>query len=240
MRTTLKRGMGRGAAVNGNGHPVLPPGALSPITIYRQPEPARRGIWAVVGAVVAWMFVALLMTAGAIGGGYYLFLEQRVEDLVATTPDVVIAQKQLDIPLANEPATALVIGYDKRKGEDASAQSRSDTVMLVRADPNTESISLLSFPRDLIVDVTCPGKPTYRGRINEAYSECGSTGTLQTVRKLTGALGPLPRHGRLPRLPAGRRQRRRRLARHRPALLQRPQRPVRLRRRSTSSRAIRS
>ena len=127
MRTTLKRGIGRGAAVNGNGRPVLPPGALSPITIYRQPEPARRGGWAVVGAVVAWMFVALLMTAGAIGGGYYLFLEQRVEDLVATTPDVVIAQKQLDIPLANEPATALVIGYDKRKGEDASEQSRSDT-----------------------------------------------------------------------------------------------------------------
>ena len=178
--------MGRGAAVNGNGHPVLPPGALSPITIYRQPEPARRGIWAVVGAVVAWMFIALLMAAGAIGGGYYLFLEQRVEDLVATTPDVVIAQKQLDIPLANEPATALVIGYDKREDEAAAAQSRSDTVMLVRADPNTESISLLSFPRDLIVDVTCHGRPTYRGRINEAYSECGSTGTLQTVRKLTG------------------------------------------------------
>ena len=119
-------------------------------------------------------------------GGYYLFLEQRVEDLVATTPDVVIAQKQLDIPVANEPATALVIGYDKRKGEDAGAQSRSDTVMLVRADPNTDSISLLSFPRDLIVDVTCPGRLTYRGRINQAYSDCGTTGTLQTVRNLTG------------------------------------------------------
>jgi LCP family protein required for cell wall assembly len=178
--------MGRGAAVNGNGRAVLPPGALSPITIYRQPPRKRRGGWAIVGAVVGWMFVALLMTAGAVGGGYYLFLEQRVEDLVATTPDVVIAQKQLDIPLANEPATALVIGYDKRMGADAGNESRSDTVMLVRADPNTESISLLSFPRDLIVDVTCPGKPTYRGRINEAYNECGTTGTLQTVRALTG------------------------------------------------------
>ena len=186
MRTTLKRGMGRGAAVNGNGRAVLPPGALSPITIYRQPPPTRRGGWSIFGAVLGWVVVALLMTAGAIGGGYYLFLEQRVEDLVATTPDVVIAQKQLDIPVANEPATALVIGYDKRRGEDAGAQSRSDTVMLVRADPNTDSISLLSFPRDLIVDVTCPGRTTYRGRINQAYSDCGTTGTLQTVRNLTG------------------------------------------------------
>ena len=87
MRTTLKRGIGRGAAVNGNGRVVLPPGALSPITIYRQPEPVRRGGWSIFGVVVGWVLVAVLMTVGAVGGGYYLFLEQRVEDLVATTPD---------------------------------------------------------------------------------------------------------------------------------------------------------
>jgi len=34
--------------------------------------------------------------------------------------------------------------------------------------------------------VTCPGRPTYRGRINEAYAMCGTRGTLETVRKLTG------------------------------------------------------
>ena len=186
MRTTLKRGMGRGAAVNGNGRPVLPPGALSAITIYRQPEPARRSRLRVGVALLGWALVALLMAVGAVGGGYYLFLEQRVADLVATTPDVVIAQKQLDIPLADQAATALVVGYDKRRGEDAGVQSRSDTVMLVRADPRTESISLLSFPRDLIVDVACPGKAAYRGKINEAYSLCGTAGTLQTVRNLTG------------------------------------------------------
>ena len=38
MRTTLKRGLGRGAAPNGNGKAVLPPGASSPVTLYRQPE----------------------------------------------------------------------------------------------------------------------------------------------------------------------------------------------------------
>ena len=127
MRTTLKRGIGRGAAVNGNGRPVLPPGALSPITIYRQPERRRRGGWALLGAVFGWVFIALLMTAGAIGGGYYLFLEQRVEDLVATTPDVVIAQKQLDIPLANEPATALVDRLRQAEGRRTRGASRAPT-----------------------------------------------------------------------------------------------------------------
>ena len=54
MRTTLKRGMGRGAALNGSGRAVLPPGALSPITIYRQPEPPPRSRWAFVRTALAW------------------------------------------------------------------------------------------------------------------------------------------------------------------------------------------
>jgi LCP family protein required for cell wall assembly len=58
--------------------------------------------------------------------------------------------------------------------------------MLVRADPETKSVSMLSFPRDLFVEIHCPGRPTFGGRINGAYSECGTKGTLETVRKLTG------------------------------------------------------
>ena len=186
MRTTTKRGIGRAAAVNGNDRPVLPPGALSPITVYRQPEPVRRSRWALVRTAFLWLFVFLLMCAGALGGGAYLWFHESVAAVVPKTQDVKVAAKRLDIALPGQPATALVIGYDKRKGEDAGMQSRSDTIMLVRADPDTDSISLLSFPRDLIVDVSCPGALTYRGRINEAYSECGTKGTLETVRKLTG------------------------------------------------------
>jgi len=37
MRTTLKRGVGRGAEHNGNGKAVFPPGTLSTVTRYRQP-----------------------------------------------------------------------------------------------------------------------------------------------------------------------------------------------------------
>jgi LCP family protein required for cell wall assembly len=46
---------------------------------------------------------------------------------------------------------------------------------------------MLSFPRDLLVEVKCPGpRPDYVGRINSAYSECrGPIGTLATVRSLT-------------------------------------------------------
>ncbi len=179
--------MGRGAAVNGSGRPVLPPGTLSPVTIYRQPEPPRRSGWATVRTLLLYVFVALLMSSSALAGGLYLWVHEDVVGAVAVkSVDVQKAAARLDVPVANQPTNALIVGYDERRGADTGTPARSDTVMLVRADPTTDSISLLSFPRDLVVDVTCPGKSTYRGRINEAYTECGTRGTLETVRKLTG------------------------------------------------------
>ncbi|HWL33535.1 MAG TPA: LCP family protein [Gaiellaceae bacterium] len=186
MRTTLKRGIGRGAGVNGNGRAVLPPGALSPITIYRQPEPPPRSRWAFVRTALAWAGVALLVVIGSAAGGAYLWFHESVADVVASTPDVKIAAKRLDVALPGQPATALVVGYDKRAGEGKGVQSRSDTVMLVRADPETKSISMMSFPRDLFVQIHCPGRAPFGARINNAYATCGTKGTLETVRKLTG------------------------------------------------------
>jgi anionic cell wall polymer biosynthesis LytR-Cps2A-Psr (LCP) family protein len=185
MRTTLKRGIGRGATVNGNGRPVLPPGTLSPITIYRQPEPPPRSRWAFVRTALAWSAVGLLVLIGSAAGGAYLWFHQSVAEVVATTPDVKIAAERLDIALPGAPATALVVGYDRRAGEGKGVESRSDTIMLVRADPETKSISLLSFPRDLFVEIHCPGRAPFGARINNAYAECGTKGTLETVRELT-------------------------------------------------------
>ena len=47
--------------------------------------------------------------------------------------------------------------------------------MLLRADPQTKTISMLSFPRDLIVPIYCAhGQVSSGDRINSAYSRCGS------------------------------------------------------------------
>lgn len=187
MKTTLKRGIGRGADFNGNGRAVLPPPVLSPVSLYRQPQPARRAFLRLLVQTVLWLaLVAVVLAAGA-AGGLYLYWHESVADVVATTPDVVKAQKTLDVPIAGEAATALVIGYDKRAfGPERGFEARSDTIMLLRADPDLKTLSLLSFPRDLIVDVHCPGKQPIRDRVNTAYTLCGAPGTLETVRRLTG------------------------------------------------------
>ena len=188
MRTTLKRGLGRAAAPNGNGKPVLPPGALSPVSVYQQPPSSRsRTGW--VGRLFAWLgLVVLVFAAGAVGG-IYLYLHEEVAAVAARTPAVKRAAQQLAVPLPDQPAVALVIGYDHRLSDGEGAPSRSDTLMLVRADPQTDSISLLSFPRDMTVEIHCPGGTPFVDKIAHAFSLCapdGPQGALQTVKALTG------------------------------------------------------
>jgi LCP family protein required for cell wall assembly len=181
VRTTLKRGLGR-ATENGNGRAVFPPGTVTPMTRYRQPPPTRRGR---VRQILAWGFASILRVIGGIAGGSYLFFHHEISNVQAHTAAVKLASKKLDVPLPNQPSIALVIGYDHRFA-DGNAPSRSDTLMLLRADPQTKSLSLLSFPRDLVVERVCPGHPTVQDRINSAYAVCKEQGSLATVKNLTG------------------------------------------------------
>ena len=186
MKTTLKRGMGRGATVNGDGRAIYPPAAPTPMSRYRQPDRPRRGAWDVVRAVLLWTVLATLIVAGGAAGAAYLKTHQFLDAISPKTKSDIAAAKRLDVAIPGQPTIALVIGTDRRKGPEAEQTGRSDTLILVRADPGTKSISLLSFPRDLIVTLKCPGRPDARDRINAAFSACGALGSVETVRALTG------------------------------------------------------
>jgi LCP family protein required for cell wall assembly len=184
MRTTLKRGMGRGASMNGNGRAILPPGALTPVIHYRQPPRRRRG-WILVGKMFLGVGALVLLLVGAFGGGWYLFLHHSIGKTKASKPlqNVAKIPNELKVAKPGQPATALVLGYDTRPNVPGS---RSDTIMLLRAQPHPAAITMLSLPRDLRVLIHCPGKPVYYDKINSAYETCGFRGALDTVKALTG------------------------------------------------------
>ena len=192
MRTTLKRGIGRGAAVNGNGHSVLPPGAIEPMRRYRQPPPPPRSTGRVVGAVFGWILLGLLVVGSGLAGGLYLYAHETLNALAPHSKAVKESTKLLNaVPSPSEPATALLIGYDARAGVDSfgASGSRSDTIILMRANPQNNTLSMLSFPRDLVVPLYCPDRGSAAfttDRINSAFTTCGPAGTLDTVEKLTG------------------------------------------------------
>ncbi len=73
------------------------------------------------------------------------------------------------------PKTFLILGSDKRYGstniDEREAGPHSDTILLVRFDPEQEQTSVLSIPRDLLVTIKMPGgEALYPQKINAAYT----------------------------------------------------------------------
>jgi polyisoprenyl-teichoic acid--peptidoglycan teichoic acid transferase len=82
-----------------------------------------------------------------------------------------------------DPQTILILGSDKRLGEATKGDpGRSDTTILLRVNPDTDQINLLSIPRDLEVNIPNHGI----GKFNEAYSYGNADLTLRVVENLTG------------------------------------------------------
>jgi LCP family protein required for cell wall assembly len=77
-----------------------------------------------------------------------------------------------------KPTTVLVLGSDQRGHQPA----RSDTIMLMRFDPSSHSLSELSIPRDTLVTVPGHGQT----KINEAYFWGGAPLAIKVVQAYTG------------------------------------------------------
>ncbi len=123
----------------------------------------------------------LLLTAATVSSAVLLEVDELV-DIVRTKSEVIPGvQNVLDDVDGGGPQTILVIGSDKRYQDEVEGNpARSDTLILVRLNPNRAATALLSIPRDLRTEI--PGYGTER--INAAYSAGGAKLTLRTVRKL--------------------------------------------------------
>jgi polyisoprenyl-teichoic acid--peptidoglycan teichoic acid transferase len=86
------------------------------------------------------------------------------------------APKGLVTPVySGGPQTFLILGSDRRaqakSAYDRSNPPHSDTILLVRFDPEQGQTSVLSIPRDLLVTITAPNGATYPNeKINAAYT----------------------------------------------------------------------
>ena len=87
-----------------------------------------------------------------------------------------------------EPQNFLLVGVDNAEGLDDSdpvliGRSRtsllSDTIMLLRVDPNSNRAWLLSFPRDLYVEIAGTGS---RSKINSALALGGPERLIATIQ----------------------------------------------------------
>jgi LCP family protein required for cell wall assembly len=133
--------------------------------------------------VLKWTVLVIVVAAAGSFGMAFGYLQKTVAQVAKTDPRTVKAvKKELTVThTSHEPVNILVLGSDRRKGI-AGDRGRSDSIMLIRIDPRTKSISMLSIPRDLRVEI--PGWGT--DRINAAYSDGGAALSVKTFKTLTG------------------------------------------------------
>ncbi len=83
------------------------------------------------------------------------------------------------------PQTIMVLGSDHRSFYGKHVRGNSDTMMLIRLDPDKAATSIMSIPRDLKVPITYRGQ-TQSAKINSAYNTGGPGLAARTVHRTLG------------------------------------------------------
>ncbi len=123
-----------------------------------------------------WLLLGLLAVGVTAGG---MAIDDTLEKAAPDTADAKAARRTTSPVLpGQEVVNVLLIGSDVRDGE---TNGRSDTLLLVRMDKRNQFISMLSIPRDLLVNIPGHGQ----AKINAAYSYSTAT-AIDTVKQLTG------------------------------------------------------
>jgi LCP family protein required for cell wall assembly len=140
----------------------------------------RPGLWK---RLLLGGFLVVFAAAAATAVAAFHEVDKVVEAL-ELGPELKLGKNTLAQTDPGKPQTLLILGSDRRpkqNGEGASG-ARSDTIMLVRLNPDKDATAIMSLPRDLKVHI--PGHGV--DKINAAYEYGGPALTLQTVKQLTG------------------------------------------------------
>ncbi len=147
----------------------VPP--ATPLDDERLPSLAR-GMW----ARFAIAGVLILLLSGAATATFALTkLNHIAHEVFPRGSQIHVARGVVQSAYSGEPQTFLIIGSDRRAGSkdafDRNNPPHSDTLLLVRLDPETGQSSVLSVPRDLLVTITTKSGQTYYPRkVNAAYT----------------------------------------------------------------------
>ncbi|WP_164668067.1 LCP family protein [Virgibacillus doumboii] len=127
---------------------------------------------------VAGIILGILLLIGL----YLVYIYDKVGDTVDTMHEPLARddnperQKEIDSIFSNTKSiNILLLGVDERKND----KGRSDTMILMSLNPQTNAMKMLSIPRDTYVDI--PGRGM--DKINHAYAFGDAGLSVQTVEQ---------------------------------------------------------
>ncbi|WP_422389800.1 LCP family protein [Arthrobacter sp. N1] len=129
----------------------------------------------------------------------------RLQSNVVTMPLNLAEGQESALPVdsSTDPLQILILGSDTRTGNsgdffgdesDSSGEGNSDVMMLLTLSADRENVTVVSFPRDLLVplpacvnpDTGRPSEAQELGQLNAALNEGGPGCTVAAINDLTG------------------------------------------------------
>lgn len=147
-------------------------------TARRSKQRRRRALRVVLVA-----FLVAFVGVGVAAAAYIFRINSALSDNVSDE-----LKAQLTEPVEpQDPFYMLLLGVDKSEGRSESWGSdasnfRSDTIILARIDAPAQKVTLISIPRDTMVDMGVNGER----KINDAYSLGQGAYTMQVVEEFAG------------------------------------------------------
>lgn len=148
--------------------------------------------WAALGVSL------LVLLVSGIGWWLYRKLEGNITTDLTAVEELERYDRERPLPAPHGAQNILLIGSDSRAGADNGKYGRdkgvqrSDTTILLHIAGDRRSVTAVSVPRDLLVDVpscrTAQGtrsRPQY-AQFNSAFAVGGAACTIRTVERLTG------------------------------------------------------
>jgi LCP family protein required for cell wall assembly len=130
--------------------------------------------------------VVIAATAATVATGTLLEVK-AFTDALKQSPQLKLGNELAQAD-AGGAQTILLIGSDKRArtANDASSPAHSDTMLLVRLDPNQPETTMLSIPRDLKVTIRPDHGDPVMQKINAAYTIGAVKLAVKTVKQVLG------------------------------------------------------
>jgi polyisoprenyl-teichoic acid--peptidoglycan teichoic acid transferase len=126
-----------------------------------------------------WIILSIIGVLVLGTGGYAFYLYKSAADTVASIHEDIgrdKSEKRTEVVQFTEkdPISILLMGVDERNGD----RGRSDSLILMTVNPNTNSTQMVSIPRDTRTEIIGKGK---EDKINHAYAFGGTEMAINTV-----------------------------------------------------------
>ncbi len=132
------------------------------------------------GRVLIIIFSAIIFVAAVAAAVFFIYINS-INNTINSLSSAEVENILTPIESPEEPVTILILGRDSRDTEDE--MGRADTIMLLYLDPKDSTGSLLSIPRDTLVDIPGHGQD----KINAAYAYGGEELMIKTIQDFIGA-----------------------------------------------------